>query len=74
MIATYFPAPADDLAGCGLRMIFCTRQSVISDTKSSFAFRQSISCTAMNSFSCLPVTELAHDPTVQLHLIDFTIV
>src|ERR1700676_4863825 len=39
---------------CGCRLIFCTRQAVISETSSSFSFRQSISCTVLNSPSCLP--------------------
>ena len=46
--------PAVGFGGCGPRMIFCTRHAVISETNSSLGFRQSISCTVLNSFSCLP--------------------
>src|SRR4051812_5569348 len=46
--------PPELFIGWGLSTIFCTRQSVISETNSSFGLRQSISCTVLNSFSALP--------------------
>ena len=46
---------ADEVCGfCGFSMIFCARHAVISETKSSFGLRQSISWTVLNSPSALP--------------------
>ena len=46
--------PPELFIAWGLSRIFCTRQSVISETKSSLGLRQSISCTVLNSFSAFP--------------------
>src|SRR5262249_33744222 len=43
-----------EVCALGRKVISCTRQAVISETNSSFSFRQSISWTVLNAPSCLP--------------------